>query len=141
MNEVYPERGRIHNWGTFPSQGADGITADATMRITPAVDHFQLCKVTCEIFLNRKLKSLDKDDPVAVNIRRFMEGDFRYKIFKHASEAVLPYVKFDEGGVNVIDEALRREDLVTVFTNSTTEKAVRALQNSGFGSRVVDGRI
>lgn len=134
--EVFPNRAKFENWASFPA-------ADKTpVKITPAVDHFLLTARAVEVFLQKRLsQECTKDNDLTRKIKAFLESNWGYPLFAHASEAALPHSHLSEDACSVIEDRLRAQALAAIFTNSSTAKAVTLLKKAGFGDRISVGAV
>lgn len=126
IRQVHSRRDAYEHWGSFPS--ADG----QMVKIVPAVDHFMLVRAGVELFF--------RDYQDRPGVKTFLIGDWAYRLFRHCSDGSKGEAAMDSDAQKAIDLLLRRDQLVALFTNSDTDKAVQMLTKAGFGSRVqLDG--
>lgn len=133
MQQVLPNRSKTDYWGTFPDAN------NGRKRICPAVDHYLLTPHAVALYLKQKK---DEDKALQKKIDAFLKDDgWMYPLYKYCSAASLPHASIDEDAIGVLDARLTREALVTIFTNSSTEKAYTLLAKAGFSDRIQIGGV
>jgi hypothetical protein len=135
LTEVYPNRARLKYWGTFP------MGDDIVLPVTPAVDHMQVTKPAVTLYLNQRLATEEDGSPLARRITEFLSTSWGFGMFKHASAESLPHTHIEDSAAAAIEERIRRNALIAIFTNSSPEKAVKMLTGAGFGDRIVEASV
>lgn len=62
-------------------------------------------------------------------------------MFAYASNASLSHTSMEQDAINALEERVRNNALIAIFTNSSPEKARDMLTRAGFGSRIINDSV
>jgi hypothetical protein len=131
---VIPKRAKKKLWAKFRN------TQGKPEPICPPVDHFLMVQSAVLIYLKAIWKQQkDKENSVSRNIIKFIEANkYIGPLFDYSRKASISYEKIDSDAIDGLDEALEREDLIAILTNSSNKYAQDLLEPI-FRERIIMG--
>ncbi|MBI4126068.1 MAG: hypothetical protein HY465_01100 [Deltaproteobacteria bacterium] len=132
-NDVFPKRSQHQWWATFPSVQREMVP------ICPAVDHYLLTPHAIRRVLEKEVQRAAVSTTLQWTITTFLSsGHWEYSLFKFCSEASLPHATIEEDAIAIFENRLCKNALVSIFTNSATQKARTMAEKAGFGSYLIE---
>lgn len=134
--QVWPNRAKQPFWAHFPNAQGELV------RSCPSVDHYLLTQFGARAFLEGFKNEHSPESAAHTQLAAFIaSGKWANEMYSAASTAALPYASIDPDAKAVLEDAIKSQWLVSIFTNSSPAKARALAEKAGFGDILVEDRL